>query len=76
MSLQPHRKQGAKVEGRDESLEMEASPHERFLSLATRILQVPVERVREAEQRFAEGRKTQKTKSKPGRLIKNPKNAT
>jgi hypothetical protein len=76
MSPQPHRNPAGKGEGESPPLPDQESPIDRFTELARRILQVPVADVHEAERRFAQERKGKNTKTDPGRLIPNPKNAT
>lgn len=69
MSPQPLRSQDAKVEGRDESQGTETNPYVRFRALATRILQVPAEDVREAERVWAESRAAGNARNKPLRPL-------
>ncbi len=69
MSPPLHRKQVDKGAEESPDLQNQESPNDRFRALATKLLQVPVQDVREAERRYTESRKQQKPKTKRGRLV-------
>jgi hypothetical protein len=76
MSLPPLRSQNGRGEGESPPLPDQESPNELFRALAARVIRASPEDVREAHRQFTKDQKTKRTKSRPGLLIPNPKNAT